>query len=513
MARHRPVRLLRPARLIPAVALVVLVVWPLATLATGHLRVGAVGEVLGDPALRGVILATARLALVSTAAATVVGLFAAWALERHVFPGSRWLSAAVSVPFVMPAVVVATGVLAVVPDRGAGAVLWAHVVFNAAVVLHVVGPRWRLVPPAELEAAASLGAGPLARARHVVWPHLRESVLSATALVFVFCMTTYSVPTVLGDAAMRTIETEVFVQAVRLGRTDIAVALSAVQFVVVAVALVLARRGRTAPLVGAAGRVLTGGRPVVRWAAPLVGSAMAVFVASPLVLVVVRSLRLDGRWTLSGWRALGDGSLLGVGVDVPAVVMRSVTFALVTGTLVLVLALLTVRRARPGLLETMSLAVAGTSAVALGLGIVLAFDVDPVNWRSSGWLVPAVHTVIALPLAVRVVGPAVRAVDDVLLDTAADLGAGPARAWLLVAAPPLRPALARAWGLGAAVSLGEFGATSFLARSDSMTIPVAVASLMGRAGPLLQQAGFALSAGVVAVLVVGFAMASRSAPR
>lgn len=501
---------LRAARLAPAAALALFVGWPLATMAAGHLRPGAVGDVLGDPSLRGVILATVRLALVSTAVATAVGLLAAWSLDRHVFPGSRWLAAAVSVPFVMPAVVVATGVLAVVPERGTAAVLWAHVVFNAAVVLHVVGPRWRLVPPEEIEAAASLGAGPLARARHVTWPHVRESVIQATALVFVFCMTTYSVPTVLGDASMRTVETEVFVQAVRLGRTDVAVALSAVQFVVVAAALVTARRGRAASPTGASGRIRAPGRLVARWAAPLAGAATALVVASPLVLVMVRSLRLDGGWTLVGWRALGDGSLRAVGIDVPAVVTRSVLFASLAGTLALVLALLTVRRGRPGRLETVSLAVAGASAVTLGLGIVLTFDVDPVDWRAATWLIPVVHAVIALPLAVRAVGPAVRAVDDVLLDTAADLGAGPVRAWLLVGVAPLRPALARAWGLGAAVSLGEFGATSFLARSDSMTIPVAVAALMGRAGPVLQQAGFALSAGVVVALVAGFALAARS---
>ena len=505
--------LVRAARLVPAVALAAFVAWPLATMGAGHLRPGAVGDVLGEPSLRGVILATVRLALVSTAAAMVVGLLAAWLLDRHVFPGSRWLVAAVSVPFVMPAVVVATGVLAVVPERGTAAVLWAHVVFDAAVVLHIVGPRWRLVPPDQLEAAASLGAGPLARARHVVWPHVRESVLAATALVFVFCMTTYSVPTVLGDASMRTVETEVFVQAVRLGRTDIAVALSTVQFIVVAAVLVLARRGRATPMVGAAGRVHTAGRPVVRWAAPLIGWTTAVLVASPLVFVLVRSLRLDGRWTLAGWRALGDGMLLDVGIDVPAVVVRSVVFASLAGTLALSLALLVARRGRPGVLETLSLAVAGTSAVTLGLGIVLTFDVDPVDWRAETWLIPVVHAVIALPLAVRAVGPAVRAVDGVLLDTAADLGAGPVRAWLRIGVPSLRPAIARAWGLAAAVSLGEFGATSFLARSDSMTIPVAVAALTGRAGPLLQQAGFALSAGVVVALVVGFALVPRSVPR
>jgi thiamine transport system permease protein len=57
----------------------------------------------------------------------------------------------------------------------------------------------------------------------------------------------------------------------------------------------------------------------------------------------------------------------------------------------------------------------------------------------------------------------------------------------------IRPALARAAGISAAVSLGEFGATSFLSRSGTMTLPMAIGQLLGRPGPVLQQAGFALA--------------------
>jgi thiamine transport system permease protein len=51
------------------------------------------------------------------------------------------------------------------------------------------------------------------------------------------------------------------------------------------------------------------------------------------------------------------------------------------------------------------------------------------------------------------------------------------------------------------VSLGEFGATSFLSRSGTMTVPIAIGQLLGRPGPVLQQAGFALATTVVAVVL------------
>ena len=64
-----------------------------------------------------------------------------------------------------------------------------------------------------------------------------------------------------------------------------------------------------------------------------------------------------------------------------------------------------------------------------------------------------------------------------------------------------RPAIAAA-GLAAAISLGEFGATSFLSRSGDETMPIAIERLLGRAGTLLQAQGYALATILAAVTVV-----------
>ena len=81
----------------------------------------------------------------------------------------------------------------------------------------------------------------------------------------------------------------------------------------------------------------------------------------------------------------------------------------------------------------------------------------------------------------------------------------PWRALLVVDLPVAwRPALA-ASGFAFAVSLGEFGATSFLARSDRPTLPVVIYQLISRPGA--ENFGMALAAsvvlGVVTVTVMG----------
>jgi thiamine transport system permease protein len=61
--------------------------------------------------------------------------------------------------------------------------------------------------------------------------------------------------------------------------------------------------------------------------------------------------------------------------------------------------------------------------------------------------------------------------------------------------------------LAAAISLGEFGATSFLSRSGGETLPIAIEQLLGRTGTTLQAQGYVLAsllavATVVLVIVV-----------
>ena len=72
-----------------------------------------------------------------------------------------------------------------------------------------------------------------------------------------------------------------------------------------------------------------------------------------------------------------------------------------------------------------------------------------------------------MPFVVRTMLPVLRAVDVRLREAAAVLGASPLRAWREVDLPMVRRALLVAAGFAFAVSLGEFGATVFIARPDA----------------------------------------------
>lgn len=446
-------------------------------------------------------------AALSVVVTLAIGLPATWALSRVSFPGSQILRGIISAPFVMPAVVVASGVLAILPannNTGVLPILWAHAMFNISVVLRIVGPRWELLDQRLEHAAATLGAHPLRTFRYVVWPHIKNSAINAALLIFIYCFTSFGVIVIVGGFRRRTIEAEIFTQAIRLGDTSTATALAVVQIAMIGIvfAVVRTRSGRETAASHIHRRQPLSSTTHNPW---IVGGAIATAVALvglPMVATLWRSIYSRGTqsFTLSGWESLLDARLPGMAYSATEVLANSATFAVLAALVCVPLSLAAVVSNNRLLFFVSSLPVV-VSAATLGIGLIITFDVDPIAWRSQWWLLPVVHAVIAFPLTTRTLHPAYVAIPTSLRHSAYVLGASPLRTFFTIEIPVMKSALWRATGLSMAVSLGEFGATSFLSRSGTTTMPIAIGQLMGTVGQAPQQAAFALSATFILVTV------------
>jgi thiamine transport system permease protein len=492
----------------PLAFLLLFYVWPFTTLAWRGLGVTAIVDTLGRADTWRVLWFTTWQATASTLLTLTFGLAPAWAVSRFSFPGRRAFLSVLTAVFVLPTVVVGAAIVAVLPaslDRSVWAILGAHVVFNLAVVVRTVGAVWEQLPPELEQAAATLGASPGRVFRSVTLPLLRPSLAAAGAIVFLFTFTSFGVIRVLGTANRSTIEVEVWRRTTQLGDIGGAAVLAMLQLTVLAALVTWSARAqrrhtRTIDLQGAMPRP----RPIGRqrwWVALSVGGALVV-VTMPLLALVERSMRTDGSYSLAAWRSLGDDEIrpgLRLGIDPLGALRNSATtalwatlFAVVIGGLAVVAITALGRSGR--LLDTGLMLPLGTSAVTIGFGMLITFDAPPVDWRAAWWLVPVGHALVAVPFVVRAALGVSRSIDPDLRAAAATLGAPPIRAWATTTLPFLRRPLATGAGLAAAISLGEFGATSFLSRSGSDTLPIAIERLLGRTGRLFQAQAFALSA-------------------
>jgi thiamine transport system permease protein len=151
----------------------------------------------------------------------------------------------------------------------------------------------------------------------------------------------------------------------------------------------------------------------------------------------------------------------------------------------------------------------GTSAVTLGLGYIIALDSPPLNLRTSPLLVVLAHTLVALPFVVRSVLPSLRAIRPQLREAASVLGASPWRVWREVDLPIAARAVLVGAVFAFTVSMGEFGATSLIARPERPTMPVAIYRFLGRPGTVNYGQALAMSSLLMLVCAVGFLAVER----
>jgi thiamine transport system permease protein len=544
------VKLQRWLWLLPGLFVLIFFVYPLGMILA---RAGGEGLASGMSGLRWVQVArplgfTLYQAAVSTILTLLVGLPAAFVVGRFNFSGRAALRVLTTLPFILPTVVVAAGFNALVGPRGwvnlgamallqlsepplrllntFGMILLAHVFYNTTIVVRVVGSAWEGLDPRLEQAARTLGASPWRSFREVTLPLLRPSILAAALLVFLFDFTSFGVVLLLGGPRYATLEVEIYIQALQMLNLPLAGLLSVVQLVCTLIfAGLYARFNRTARDVPLSPRVRGEGLRSPRTAGERLMVGGVALVLALLILAPLSALALRSVVRLEAERGQREAVQVGVTLDYyrelfvnrrgsifyvpPGDAIRN---SLLFGAAAVVLALgmgfpaayALTGPARAGrsfdLLLTLPL---GASAVTLGLGYLVAFDRPPFDTRSLPLLIPIAHSLVALPFVVRTLQPAISSIPTSLRQAAAVLGASPGRVWREIDLPLLRRAALVGAVFAFTISLGEFGATTMLARPDMPTLPVAIAGFLGQPGALNYGQAMAMATILMLTCAVG----------
>ncbi len=486
----------------------------------------------------------------STLLTVTLALPGAYVFARYDFPGKSLIQALTTVPFVLPTIVVALAFTALLGPRGwlnlalmtllrlerppldlqytLGLILLAHVFYNYVLVLRIVGTYWSNLDPRLEEAARMLGASRWRAFREVTLPLLMPAIGAAAILVFLFCFTSFGVILVLGGPRFATLEVEIYRQTIQYLNLPLAATLSLVQilFTFALMAVYTRLQARIARWLDLRSRRMTQRRPrrVREWLIVTVNiGLMLTLLVTPLAALVARSFTA-GETPFQPYRLLFENPR-GSAFYVPpmAAARNSLLFALATMGLAVALGLLATaaldnrRETRlfektgflRRLLDPLFMLPLGTSAVTLGLGYIVALDEPPLNLRTSPLLVVLAHTLIALLFVVRSVLPALRSIHPHLREAAAILGAAPWRVWREIDLPIVARAVAVGAVFAFTISMGEFGATSLIARPERPTLPIAIYRFLGRPGAANYAQALAMATLLMVVCTLGFLTIER----
>jgi spermidine/putrescine transport system permease protein len=174
------------------------------------------------------------IAIVATAAATIIGTLAAYGLWKR---GSAWLSGSLYLSLVTPEIVTGASLLALFQwifrfanlRLGMHTVILAHVGFSLAYVVVVVLARLRSFDPTLEEAALDLGATEFGAFYRVTLPYLVPAIAAAAMLAFTVSIDDYVITSLVAGVDSQTLPMVIYAMA----RRGVNPALNAVSTLVV----------------------------------------------------------------------------------------------------------------------------------------------------------------------------------------------------------------------------------------------------------------------------------------
>jgi len=486
---------------------------------------------LNLPLLTKTIRFTFKEAILSTLITMPVGIICAFIFSRYKFPGKRICMSVISVPFMLPTVVVAAGMNAWLGPRGVlnvllmrilslnnppvkimntfGIILFAHVFYNTSLVIRMVSNSWTLIDKNIINAAETLGARTKDLFFKIILPLISPSIISSALLVFLFDFTSYGVVLLMGGPKFRTLEVEISYQTLQVFDLKTAGVLSFIQILITLMIVFGEQKIKTREVRFNKIKIFDENmkKPETIFERILIitviGSVMLMTVL-PMFSLIFRSFYVSGTdvsrnglragFSLIYYKNLFINERNSYFFVSPG---KAILFSMINAFYCSVLAVamggLICAAARRGhawrFLNSFVLLPIGTSAVTLGLGYLIAYR----KMMTSPWITPLAHSIVVLPFVIRTLRPAIEHLPVSLGQSASLLGAKPVVVFSKIEIPILRRAIINSIVFSFTISMGEFGATSFLTRPERPTLPIAIYNYLSKPGGLNYGQAMAMS--------------------
>lgn len=475
-----------------------LIIAPLwAILARALSDTAAYFDLVGSPRIHRIVSFTVEQTAISVVLALALGipiaLLGCWRV-----PFSRVAITITTATFVLPTMVVAAAWRALAVPNGLLAITTAHAYFNVSVIVRFVTDAHARIPKERFDVARTLGAGPFGMTRWVILPGVRRAIFTAAAVVAAFSATSLGIVTALAAQRQGTIETEILRRATSVDALPSAAWLGILQLVLIAPLLLIVIRQRT--LVGSRTDDLH--VPRLGHMGRLIGGVAAVGVIVIWCLPLVQLLRS------ATWGQLDRIALAVSGGSLTDAIAGSVRAAALATPLAIgfALALVLIRSRAATAIRGLSLLALGISPALLGLGMLLAYRVGFLDLRTSPLLIPIAQSLVALPFCIRLISDAHASIPADRIAMARALGCSRTALIRFVEWPALARTTLSAAGFAAVIALGDFSATTFIARPDQPTLPLLIQRCFSRPGTAARGTGIAVACVLLGLCGVAFGL-------
>ena len=457
---------------------------------------------LQDDYLRWRILWTIVQALITCGLALTFGVPLAYLLTRVEWTLRSTVARWVMLPFVVPTLVAAMGILAAWGDKGWFAsghqqgpwlLLYGNLFFNLSVVIKAAMEGLNAISAHRIAAARTLGASAWRAFWRVEWPELMPRLIGALCLVFLYSFGGFGLALLLGGQRYATMEVEIYTLVAHELELAAARRLALISLLGLSLAVGLqawlSLRLRTPQSLRPMPPVL----PQTTWQHVAVGlgvSALFLICGLPLLAVGIKAvaalpllptllrepdtlLALFNTARFS-FMALALSTLLGTSLAFAAFRWPGLRFALWLPLMV--------------------------SPVTIAFGYLVAYPFA----SASLVLMISAYTLLAMPLVAQSVLNGLDALPQNPTLAARSLGASRWRAFWRITLPTLAPALRRGMAFALATCLGEFAVTLFLSRPEWTTVGTLIYQTLGRPGQVNFDSALLLSALLLALTLASF---------
>jgi thiamine transport system permease protein len=451
-------------------------------------------------------------ACVTCALVLLLGLPVAWVLARFDFVGRALVLRLLMLPFVMPTLVAALGVLSMWGPQGVANAWWGmdaqdtpwlllygNVFFNLCLLVRAGVDGLAQVSASQLAAASTLGASPWRTFWRVEWPVAKPWLGSALCLVFLYCFSGFGLALVLGGQRYATLEVEIYTLVayeLKLAEASVLALFTMAITASAALAYTLRAQRLAAPAQADAvafKRVHTLAQRSMLAAALLV---LLLCCVAPVLAIIARAVASGP----SAWAVLIESDTLHALWNTLRFSATAVVLALLLGVAHALAA------QRSNLLRVAMFLPFIVSPVAVAFGLLLLY---PAQSASLSLLVAA-YALLAYPFIANAVSTALASQPAHLVQAARTLGASPWRSFWRVTLPLLRPALRRGVAFAAASALGEFAVSLFLSRPEWTTLTTLIYQRLGKPGAANLDAAWVLACLLMALALLAFALLEHS---